>query len=558
MKLIHYLPLIIALAISLYSRLIGNAWDSGFLLHPDERFLGMVTQNIKIPDSFIDFFSTHKSSFNPNNVGFDFYVYGTFPIFLIKVIAHTLSLTGIVEVISMARVVSGLLDVGTLLLVYLISNRLFSNRVIAGLSALFYSILVLPTQLAHYFTVDPYLVFFITLAYLLLLKIDQKTSIILGTVFGLAIASKYSAALFLPIIIIGFLITYFKEKNLKKSVFTSMFFLLSLFLSLHLFQPYLFDGLFSFNPQIIANLKTLKSFDNPSGWFPPAVQWINQTKIIYPTLNLFWWAIGPVGSLVSVISLSIYLRKIRQNVVATLGIIWIIGLYIYAGLSFSMTGRYFYPLMPFIAIFSGYGLYLFKQKYGSTLLIIVLTFCAVPIVAFISIYNHSHPRVQATEWIQKNIQPGSVITCETWDDCLPLGGPQNYQILELEMYAPESIQKLEKLSSQLLKTNYIILSSNRVYASISSAPSLYPQTSAFYERLFKGETQFRLVASFTSRPKIPVPFVNICIIPPHLEYGKIAFPNFHCSDRGVTFIDDFAEEAYTVYDHPQVYIFKKS
>ncbi len=557
MKMKNNLLLILALMIGLASRLIGNSWDNGSLLHPDERFLGMVTQNIKIPDTIGDYLSTSKSSFNPNNVGFDFYVYGTFPIFFIKIISGILGRTSIVELVTTGRIVSGLLDVSTLILVYLISRQLFKNKKIATLSTLFYSFLVLPTQLAHYFTVDPYLVFFLTLSYLLLLNINRKTCIILGIVFGLAIASKYSAALFLPIIILGFYINYLKERNLKKYLYITAVFFLSLFISVHLFQPYLFKGLFNLNPQIVSNLKTLKSFDNPSGWFPPAVQWINQAKIIFPTLNLLWWAIGPIGSLVVVISPFLVIRKTREHITAVPSLLWILGLFIYSGLSFSMTGRYFYPLFPFLAIYSGYGLYLFKQKFGSIFLMILLVICSVPLLAFMSIYQHVHPRVQASEWIIKNIPSGSTLTCEIWDDCLPLGSNPNYKIIELEMYAPETEQKWEKLSSQLSTTNYLVLSSNRVYASISSAPLLYPQTSAFYQRLFRGETQFKLVASFASRPNIPIPFINICLIPPQLEYGKISLPSFHCSDQGISFVDDFAEEAYTVYDHPQVFIFEK-
>jgi len=53
-------------------------WDQGFHLHPDERFLTMVGNAIHLPKSFSDYLNPKISSFNPANVGFKFFVYGTF------------------------------------------------------------------------------------------------------------------------------------------------------------------------------------------------------------------------------------------------------------------------------------------------------------------------------------------------------------------------------------------------------------------------------------------------------------------------------------------------
>jgi len=64
-------------------------------------------------------------------------------------------------------------------------------------------------------------------------------------------------------------------------------------------------------------------------------------------------------------------------------------------------------------------------------------------------------------------------------------------------------------------------------------------------------------AQFTSRPHLPLPGFEYCLTPPLINYGKIAAGIQVCDQPGISFVDDYADESFTVYDHPKVIIFKK-
>ncbi|HEY70510.1 MAG TPA: hypothetical protein G4O08_08010 [Anaerolineae bacterium] len=159
---------------------------------------------------------------------------------------------------------------------------------------------------------------------------------------------------------------------------------------------------------------------------------------------------------------------------------------------------------------------------------------------------------------------GSIFVLEsTWDDPLPMrfddrdGYGGYYSSRNQELYWPDNQDddgdgipdKLERIVSTLDQGDYLSISSNRQYGSITRITSRYPLTAAYYRALLGcdepeeiwhcgatakvGETQgdlgYELVAVFQSNPQIGPLEIN---------------------DQG-------AEEAFTVYDHPKVLIFAK-
>ena len=118
------------------------------------------------------------------------------------------------------------------------------------------------------------------------------------------------------------------------------------------------------------------------------------------------------------------------------------------------------------------------------------------------------------------------------------------------MYWPDDHSKLERFETILDQADYIFITSNRQWGTTTRVPERYPLTTFYYRYLlgcpaykdvlwcysiaepgsFFGELGFELVAVFHSNPRL----------------GPFEFNT------------QFAEEAFTVYDHPKVLIFKSS
>ncbi len=589
-----FLPFFIFL-FALALRVYGINWDQNQHLHPDERFLTMTVDAMVWPNSIREYLSPSISKLNPYNVGAGFYVYGTLPTTIIKYFSrfvlfssfqyNNITLTG--------RIISAIGDIGVVILVFLISRTLF-NRNVGILASFLYSISVLPVQLSHFFAVDTFLNFFIILSFYFLIKLisGKKTfySILLGISYGSALACKISALYFFPVILLGLIFHQVKQKNLNSVAYLPavvltkaghlLLIVIFSYLSFRIFDPHVFTGnLFppKISPQFIQNIEELRVFSTKESMFPPAIQWFKITPVIFPLKNIILWGLGfPLGilSVLAVLSNIVTLARnllkhknfrsffnfynhltIQQPARPCLAgrqaaggfshfliLFWILFLFFYQGIQFTPSMRYFLPIYPFLAIstanfsasyiFRGFA----KFKFFILLFIVYCLLLLVYPLSFLSIYSKPHSRVTASEWIYQNILLGSTLSCDAWDDCLPLniegiGYANQYNIIGMEPFAADTTEKQLKFQKQLNKLDYLVLTSNRAWGSLPKVPDKFPFMSKFYEDLFAGRLNFERVAEITSYPTIPL--LNIPIP------------------------DQSSEEAFTVYDHPKVLIYKK-
>lgn len=538
-------------------RLVGLNWDQNYHLHPDERFLTMVTLAQKWPRSIGEYFDTQNSPLNPHNAGFDFFVYGTLPLFIVKAAAESLRWGDYNHLTLVGRAISAVFDLGTIALVFSIGKKMMPK--IGLLAAFLYATMVLPIQLAHYFAVDTFLVFFLTLAFFCLVKMTERGSgkwaAAAGTALGLALACKISAAVFAATAALAFGMYLVRFKKPGRTIILGILFCLAAGLTLRAAQPYLFIDGWRLNPKVIANWKELESWERADVWYPPGTQWIHTPHYIYPLENISLWGLGLPLAMLTLAAITYALKNLRRQPEIGLSLFWIGTLFAYQGVQYAMPIRYFYPIFPNIALVAGAFLGSVKMKTRLLTGILVLT-CVWP-VSFMQIYLHPVTRVTAGEWIYSHVPAGKTLSCEHWDDCLPLGYQNQYPLVEFPLYDQDNPGKWQVMRLKLAQADYIVLSSNRLYGSIMTVSERYPQTTRFYEELFAGSLGFKKVAEFTSRPNLPIPGIHWCITPPGVKYGRVALAGQECPQTGISFVDDYADETFTVYDHPKVIIFKK-
>jgi hypothetical protein len=545
-----YFPIVFIIVFGLILRIIGLNWDQGQHLHPDERFLTMVSTDIRVPKTIFEYLDPQVSSLNPYNNNYNFYVYGSLPINLVRILGEIFKFTDYDHIYLIGRSLTIILDTLIILIVFLITSKITDKKT-SLIASFLYSICVLPIQLSHFFTVDPFLNFFIIFSFYFLISLKNqkhrlKNTLLLSFCFGFALASKISAIYFAPIIFLFFVINF--KKNIKLFFKYGFIFLVLSLIIFRFCQPQVFISANYFdwhlNPQFIQNLKELRIWDkNPI--FPPAIQWLKITPIIFPLKNILLWGLGiPSGIifLFSLIFISTFFKLYKNKTVLGLVFLWVVFMIIFQGIQSVSTMRYFLPIYPFICIISAFFLKYFLdfnifKKYNILRYLILIFLLFYPLM-FLSIFFKNHSRVTASNWIYQNIPKGSTIATEYWDDALPLSVGNSlssfYNYQNLHVADIENETKIEIINSQIKKSDYIILSSNRFYLPIPKNSDIFPMTTKYYQSLFDGSLGFQKVAEFTSYPCFP-------------PIGKSWF----CLD------DTFSEEAFTVYDHPKVIIFKK-
>ena len=455
--------LIVILASGAYFRFIGTNWDDSQHLHPDERFLTMVESALTPVKSLSQFFDTAHSTMNPHNVGYEFFVYGTLPIFIIRYLAEAVGMTGYDQVNLVGRVASGAVDLMAVLLVFLIAQKLFKRHWLSLMATAFYSTAVLPIQLSHYMAVDTFTNTFALLAFYFAVVIMTQEPVAssaeaesggwdwlkhgwrgvgpflwFGVAYGMALASKVSIV---PLAVLlpgaaGIAWTRLSPVDRRREWLVILRNLvLAGILAVIVFrfgQPYAFKGPGFFgiipNDKWINNLQALSVQTNGDGDSPPELQWARR-PISFTWDNLTNWGLGlPLGMLATVGYLWMGWKIIRGRW-REYSLIWVwTGAYfLWQGLSFTRAMRYEIPIYPLLVIIAAWIVFMMSDaapKWSERLpgglarvnwiKVISLAVGAGVMLAsfgwafaFTRIYDRPMTRVAASEWIYQNV-PGPV------------------------------------------------------------------------------------------------------------------------------------------------------
>ena len=209
--------LVVLTVLGLALRMVGTNWDDDEHLHPDERYMSSVADNIDWPGGVGGYFDVETSRLSPYNSeqGRD-YVYGFMPLLATKLVATAVGQEGYGTLNLVGRRLGALLDTASIILVFLVTRLLLEGqgRRRADIGALggagLYAFAVTAIQHAHFFTTDVWLTFFgLLTVYLALLSVRHRGPgraswlvPALGASSALTVACKVSGALVLiPVLI---------------------------------------------------------------------------------------------------------------------------------------------------------------------------------------------------------------------------------------------------------------------------------------------------------------------------------------------------------------------
>lgn len=580
--------LVLVLLFGALLRFNGLKWDEDHHLHPDERFLSTVTNDLKWPENFKDYFNPDVSTLSPySNPNMGLYVYGMLPVYIVKWAAIHLNKDNYDQITLIGRALSGLFDIGAILLLFLIGKKLYGNK-IGLLAAALLSCSVLNIQLSHFYTVDTFANLFILATIYFLLRAHESGRwleyALTGLMFGLGLASKISVfTLVVPILVMAGFDFYRRaqEQDIRSAIEHTLIRTLTIFIvaivTFRIIQPIAFAGPgfwnWSLNPKWVDDILEQQKITAGQTDLPWVQQWTGRS-IAFPLYNIVLWGMGLPLGLASFAGLALAaFELIRQRRMEHLvPVTYVSVTFVYHAITFIKFMRYFLPIYPFLILM---GAYLISRLWESSIvpatqvevppepdaprlslierirrillsrpLVLGLTAFVVAgtvlyALAYNSIYMRPNTRIAASRWMQQNIPAGSTLANEHWDDWLPIGGVDGissygdsglFKSVEMKNYEDDTPDKLNWMVDNLTQADYIILSSNRLYGSIPRLPMRYPLTTRYYQLLFSGKLGYERVKDFTSYPSL----------------------------LGIQIPDQSAEESFSVYDHPRVQIFKKT
>jgi len=454
--------LIGVLVIAAYFRFTGIKWDDNHHLHPDERFLTMVESSISPVKNLSEYFDTANSSLNPNNRGYTFYVYGTLPIFIVRYVGSWFGQAGYDQINVVGRILSGIFDLGTIIMLYLIGKRLYRNARVGLLGALLLALSVLPIQLSHFFAVDTFANFFVYAALFAAVCIStarhpNETEVtdlteekpaakiwwlyqwreflpyaFFGLLYGMALASKvsiYALALTLPLAAFIYYLNLSEENRSNALPYILRNLVLAgiiAFVSFRFFQPYSFMGPGFFGLQINQNwlnsLKEIKNISSGNVDVPYALQWARR-PITFSWVNIVKWGLGiPLGITAWAGFVWMIWRSIKGDWKRyVLIIFWVGFIFITQSLAHVKAMRYQLPIYPALALIAAWTIIKlwelqprkvrkltrisinWNKVFSVVLAVVTIAGSAFWAFAFTRIYTRPVTRVAASEWIYGHI-----------------------------------------------------------------------------------------------------------------------------------------------------------
>jgi len=314
--------------------------------------------------------------------------------------------------------------------------------------------------------------------------------------------------------------------------------------------------------------------------FPYTRQYVGTLPYLYQLRQLLWFTMGlPLGlfGLVGMTGLALrtWRRPSRQMMVF---LSWPVIYGLSQGTSYAKFVRYSLPLLPFLCLAGAatwsaawrraahLSLTRARRKWlRGGLALALLTVAASAVLyslAFMNVYRQVHPWIQASQWLCPRLRTDTSVMIEWWDDPLPsgwtqldLGCPSWVHYYTVDSHAQDDEDKLARLLDGLVTSDYVVLSSQRLYRPVTLWANSFPTTSRYFDALFAEELGFRLAAAPAVFPQL----AGLTLVDDPREGLPLSVPPLLAASRPTSrvIILGKADESFTVYDHPQPLIFEK-
>jgi|GEM_PF-1624248 len=549
------LPILLAMAVlvalATYVRLQGSYWDGTAGLHPDERHMLFVSldmmRGLDDPSfahlSFSDWWFSLGSPANPRaeNGG---YVYGEFPYLTVTLLGWLSGNTGWDDVMILGRQVSAVLDGSIVLAVFVMACALTNARA-AMASALLYAAVPTALQLSNFYTVDTWLAAMSAWSLCVILALARSRTphralafaALGGVLAGLAVASKITGlALALPMSLALFAVL--RQQSWRVAAGVMLVAALAVLVTFRLANPFAFSGPGVFglmpSPGWLADMKSLTNMTQQD--WPPNWQWMAGYGPLRFIRDFALFGIGPVVALLLLAGLRHPRALFRAPQMMLLSFA---AVFLLQGLTAAIPAlRYSAPALPALAALSAPIL----AALGLPAAILTIALALWWGAGAVRLHDSQHPRLLASRWIW-TAPKGSVIVNETgWDEGLPTqvylpsvkdkrwpGFEDRFTYLTLDIVAPDSAEKAERIATMIGQSDFVAISSGRQREVMPRLPDRFPMTKAYYELLDTPQSCLNIVWSAARGYPLPL----------------------------LPFDDTFAQEPWRVYDHPNVTIYAR-
>ncbi|MEP6563957.1 MAG: glycosyltransferase family 39 protein [Mesorhizobium sp.] len=515
------------IALGAVLRFQGLGWDHGLILNPDERNIITAAARLSYPDHLVS----------------DFSAYNGLALYLPRIFAALISpFTGVAgsdpAAIQFAgRILSALWSSLTLALLAHIAWRSFGLR-IAFFVAICAGASPALIQSAHFLTTEAGLILCLSVLIALCQFYSRgkipllRFALLSGVVIGLGFGLKTTALVFALCPLAAVASTIRSRNQLVDAIIAGA--------------------------AATAVVLVLALVTTPQLWATPGA-YLDTMRfeggVVRGTADVFWtyqfvgtvgglfelsqlpWLLGPIVpalGLAGMMALVLDLRRgnrIALEYVPALGFAIVYGAIVCSWHAKFI--RYLAPLLPVLILFSGY--FISQLRVGTIRAGAMLATGLVTALAGLmqaAIYQKPDPRIAAWNWMVPRLTAGDGVAVEPADVgppyWIPSATPVRTQMLPLlDVSSPG---KIAKMAEVLAGSRWMIVASRRHYSVLPRLSGRFPEMCPYYAALWSGKLGYQLVATFRRRPSLP----------PVLDpTGQ-------------------AEETFTVFDSPQVFIFEKT